>query len=330
MNRNAALFQAKLDIANAAMKNLTVPEKLQVQVTGFLTYSKALLESQEELETFLQMISPSLRQKVMKHIFYDILLDNEVMCKNTYLIDFLIKRLNTHIFLPEFNVVTQGEHGSEMYFISKGECEVTVTDHIGMKYFPPKLRGGDIFGEVALLLHCSRTATVKTEVYSLIASLKKNDFDMVGRLFYVFHTKLREKIKSYKDTYKMFVKEILRSVDYMSNLSDDSIEEISYFLKQVDYEKDKIIFRAGDFIDKIYFVINGRIKISVNINDTEVFIDSLSRGCSVGSYGVVGGLNYHFSGRAETKLTLLVLSKEDLKILVNSCDDLDRKIFELK
>lgn len=81
MNRNAALFQAKLDTANAAMKNLSLPEKLQVQVTGFLTYSKALLESQEELEQFLQMISPSLRQKVLKHIFGDILENNPVFCK---------------------------------------------------------------------------------------------------------------------------------------------------------------------------------------------------------------------------------------------------------
>lgn len=50
LNRRATMFQAKLDIANTAMKNLKLPEKLQVSVTGFLTYSKSLLESQEELE----------------------------------------------------------------------------------------------------------------------------------------------------------------------------------------------------------------------------------------------------------------------------------------
>lgn len=132
MNRNAALFQAKLDIANAAMKNLTLPEKLQVNVTGFLTYSKALLESQEELEAFLQMISPSLRQKVLKHIFSDVLHINPAFCKNTYLIDFVIERLNTNIFLPEYSVVTQGENGEMMFIISKGQCEVTVTDHKGV------------------------------------------------------------------------------------------------------------------------------------------------------------------------------------------------------
>jgi cytochrome c553 len=60
---------------------------------------------------------------------------------------------------------------------------------------------------------------------------------------------LKKKMKSYKDSYKTFQKEVLKSIDYMSNLSDDSIEEISYYLKQEDFEKDKIIFRAGDPVE---------------------------------------------------------------------------------
>jgi cAMP-dependent protein kinase regulator len=55
--------------------------------------------------------------------------------------------------LPEFSVVTQGEKGDTMYFISKGECEVTVTDHKGVKNDLPSLKQGDLFGEVALLLN---------------------------------------------------------------------------------------------------------------------------------------------------------------------------------
>lgn len=69
LNRKATVFQAKIDIANDAMKTLGLPEKLQVEITGFLTYSKSLLESQEELEAFLMMISPSAREKVLKHMF---------------------------------------------------------------------------------------------------------------------------------------------------------------------------------------------------------------------------------------------------------------------
>lgn len=121
MNRNASIFQAKLDIATAAMRNLSLPEKLQVQIIGFLTYSKALLESQEELEAFLQMISPSLRQRVLQCIFFEELRGNSCFYNNEHLVEFVIKRLNTHIFLPEYTVVAQGEQGDDIYFISKGE-----------------------------------------------------------------------------------------------------------------------------------------------------------------------------------------------------------------
>jgi cGMP-dependent protein kinase len=128
----------------------------------------------------------------------------------------------------------------------------------------PPLRDGDIFGEIALLLNCSRTATVKTKMYSLVASLKRNDFDTICRIVYAFYSMLKNKMKTYNDNYRLFQKEIIRSIDYMANLNDDSVDEISYCLKQVDFEKDKILFRAGDVADCIYFIASGHVQISAN------------------------------------------------------------------
>lgn len=121
LNRKSSLFQAKLDTANTAMKTLNLPEKLQVKVTGFLTYSRALLESQEELQDFLQMLSPSLKEKVLKQIFEDTLRKNTTLQNNDNLVDYLTRKLDTRILLPEYNIVTQGEKGENLYFIAKGE-----------------------------------------------------------------------------------------------------------------------------------------------------------------------------------------------------------------
>lgn len=121
LNRKSANFQEKLDIANDAMRHLGLPEKMQVEITGFLTYSKALLESQEELEEFLMMISPSARQKVLKFMFTSSLMLNPAFENSQKMIDFVSPRLETQILLPEYVVVTQGEEGSSLYTISKGE-----------------------------------------------------------------------------------------------------------------------------------------------------------------------------------------------------------------
>jgi hypothetical protein len=179
LNRKASAFQAKLDTANGAMKNLGLEEKLQVQITGFLTYSKALLESQEEHESFLEMISPSLRHRVLKHMFSDTLITNQVFNRNLEMVEFVSKRFESLIVLPEYMVIQQGEQGNDLYAVAKGECSVLVTDHKGNTKPSEHLYSGDVFGEIALLCGCQRTATVKTYAYSTIAKLKKNDFDTV-------------------------------------------------------------------------------------------------------------------------------------------------------
>jgi CRP-like cAMP-binding protein len=173
LNRKASLFQAKLDIANTAMRNLSLPEKLQVSVTGFLTYSKALLESQQELECFFRMISPSLKQRVLKHLFYTVLMSNHVFLRNESWVEFVTRKLDTLILLPEYSIVIQGEKGENLYIISKGECVVHVTDQKGKKEEVNVLKSGAIFGEVALLCKMNRTASVKTILYSTIAQLHK-------------------------------------------------------------------------------------------------------------------------------------------------------------
>lgn len=115
----------------------------------------------------------------------------------------------------------------------------------------------------------------------------------------------------------MFTKELVRNVDYITTLSDDTIDEITYCLEQRHFEKDKIIFRAGDSIDCIHFITNGTVKITVNINDTDVPIDTLYRGCSIGANGILGSYNYNFTARTASKVALLVITKDSFKSLVN-------------
>ena len=121
MNRKASIFQEKFDITTTAMKNLNLPEELQTKVTGFLTYTESYLASQNELKLFLDMITPSLRQEVIQVIFSKTLKNNPIINFDPSLIDFLTKKLETKIYMPEDMVITQGEVGKYLYFIAKGE-----------------------------------------------------------------------------------------------------------------------------------------------------------------------------------------------------------------
>lgn len=126
------------------------------------------------------------------------------------------------------------------------------------------------------------------------------------------------------------MKEMITNVDYFKALSEESIEEISYYCEQVFFEKDTVIFRAGDPIDRIYFVINGKVNVTIDINDIDVSIENLYQGCSIGCNGVLGDFRYSFTARTQTSTNMYCITKDSLQTLINSCEDLDREIYRLK
>lgn len=157
-----------------------------------------------------------------------------------------------------------------------------VTDQKGNTDPSSHLLPGDVFGEIALLCGCQRTATVKTYIYSTIARLKKHHFDTVCSVYTWFQDRLKQKMKGYKDNLRVFSMKLIKSVDYLNDISKSTLEEVSYHLQQQHYEQNKVMFRAGEPIDAIYFVVSGVVNICVNVNDREVIIDSINQGCSVG------------------------------------------------
>jgi hypothetical protein len=206
MNRKATIFQQKLDIANTAMENMSLPEKIQLRVLGYLAYTQTLLESQSELQTFLRMISPSLRESVVKHIFNDLLEDTEAFKGKNDLIDALTRKMIVRIYQPEEHVVSQGEEATELFFISRGECIVFVKDEKGEDNEVRRVSDGDIFGEVALLNKCKRTATVKTVNYCTVSTITKQQFNDFCTQYPNMQRVLKYKMRNYNDALKQYLK----------------------------------------------------------------------------------------------------------------------------
>jgi MFS family permease len=69
------------------------------------------------------------------------------------------------------NVVKQGDAGDLFYVVADGELDVSVDGHD-----VATLRGGDYFGEIALLREVPRTATVRARRDSTLLALDRGDF----------------------------------------------------------------------------------------------------------------------------------------------------------
>ncbi len=82
------------------------------------------------------------------------------MSKDEFL-QIFVTRLVTILSIPEDLVVRQDEESYDMYFIAKGEGEVSQRDEKKNEHPKiAKLAEGDHFGEISMIYKCRRTSTV--------------------------------------------------------------------------------------------------------------------------------------------------------------------------
>ena len=122
------------------------------------------------------MISPSLRLEVTQVIFLKSIEGNSVFKGKVQIITFMTKNMAAHLFMPEDFVLMQDETANHIFFLSKGSCNVYVQDVHDQEQLVRTLENSAIFGELALITHCKRTASVQSKDYCTLAALEKEAF----------------------------------------------------------------------------------------------------------------------------------------------------------
>ena len=80
--------------------------------------------------------------------------------------------MDTFLSAPEDKILKQGEQGDAMFFISQGDCTVDVRSETGRDYNAIRLLvQGQHFGEMSFLYDCTRTASVMSRNYNMMARL---------------------------------------------------------------------------------------------------------------------------------------------------------------
>jgi CRP-like cAMP-binding protein len=87
------------------------------------------------------------------------------------MIEFVVRKLQFLLFMPEDEVARMGEEGKNLYFLAKGDCDVFINNEFKLEVYVATLKPGNLFGEVALLTHGKRTATVRCKNYCTIGGL---------------------------------------------------------------------------------------------------------------------------------------------------------------
>lgn len=172
-----------------ALENLNVPIELQRRVFS-LHYFQKMSHDYEAFEHLFKnhTLSSPLEDAIRVYLYQSVLTSGFFSNKEHSYILAVVRVLEDKAFLPGDYVVRVGEVADEMYFISKGEVSVLVSNGKSKEVedaitLPIRKRKGDHFGEVALIKGSLRTAWVKAETYVVASCLKRSSIEQIWKYF---------------------------------------------------------------------------------------------------------------------------------------------------
>ncbi|XP_078494369.1 cGMP-dependent protein kinase 1-like isoform X1 [Ciona intestinalis] len=146
-------------------------------------------------------------------------------------------------------IIAEGEYGTHMYVLDKGQVEV-YHKKSGERSHVIDLNPGTVFGELAILYNCKRTAYVEAKTDVTIWSIDRQ----------LFQTVVKKSGQSKRDEYVR----LLRTVDRLKSLSENKLLRIADCLEQTTFRMGDYIIRQGDSGDTFYVIQEGKVKVTQN------------------------------------------------------------------
>ncbi|XP_053477188.1 cGMP-dependent protein kinase 1a isoform X1 [Ictalurus furcatus] len=244
-----------------------------------------------------------------KDLIKEAILDNDFM-KNLELSQ--IQEIVDCMYPVEYGkdscIIKEGDVGSLVYVMEDGKVEVTKE---GLKLCT--MGPGKVFGELAILYNCTRTATVKTLTNVKLWAIDRQCFQTIMmRTGLIKHAEYMEFLKSIP-TFHSHPEEIL------SKLAD--------VLEETHYEDGDYIIRQGARGDTFFIISKGKVTVTREDSASQdtMYLRSLGKGDWFGEKALQGEDIRTASVIAAETVTCLVIDRESYKHLLGGLEDVSSK-----
>ena len=310
INKKDSRFQEQIDFVSTTMRSIKLPESIQNQVIEYLMHCQESPDIQQDIDKFFEALSPSLKNIVLIHMFNKVIKSIEIFKDCTEIeTGFIINNLKSMLFLIDDEIIRQGDFGNRMYFISSGMVDVYLTvekyhheiknpdkdpnepknkenikENALLKHETRinRMISGSYFGEIALITNLKRTATVKSVDYTTVSYLTRSTFEDIQKEFPQVYLNFKNNIKNYSDTDFEFRRSMVKNTPYFRHLNSEIIDEIVYLLRPNRYDPNTIIIKYGDITDKIYYLKQGEIDVTIPVKTgmtlSETHFETLNEG----------------------------------------------------
>ncbi|KAM9297958.1 cGMP-dependent protein kinase 1-like [Morus bassanus] len=193
---------------------------------------------------------------------------------------------------PGDTVLAEGTEGTAMYIVAEGQLSVSQRGR-HLRTLGP----GDVFGELAILYHCKRTATVQA----------------LGpvRLWAIDRQRYRAIATSNAKQRRAEILGSLRTVHWLQDLSDSHLSKLLDAMEECTFAPGHVIIHEGDEGENFYIILKGEVRVSRRVDGQEKLLRVLGAGEHFGELSLLQNTRRTASCQAQGHVTCITVAKED-------------------
>ncbi|XP_030410894.1 cGMP-dependent protein kinase 1-like [Gopherus evgoodei] len=201
---------------------------------------------------------------------------------------------------PGHTVLAEGTDGDALYIVAEGELSVTQRGCPLRTLLP-----GDVFGELAILYHCKRTATVTalTQV----------------RLWAIDRQTYRTIVTSQAKRRRAEILDSLREAPSLQGLADTQLSKLLDSMEECTFAHDEVIVREGDEGNNFYIILRGEVRVSRRVQGREEPIRVLRAGEHFGELSLLRNIRRTATCRAHGEVACITITKQDFQEICPFC-----------
>lgn len=189
------------------------------------------------------------------------------------------------------HVIKEGSEGDSMFIVAGGELQVTQAGRDLRT-----LTTGDVFGELAILYNCKRTATVTAKTAVRLWCIERQ----------TYRTIITNKSKKRREQLMGFLK-MSRT---LKDLNDVQLSKIIDSMEEVKYQDKDVIVREGAEGNTFYIILKGEVLVTKNVNGHQKQIRRMGKGEHFGEQALIREVLRTATCSADGPVTCFTIDKE--------------------
>lgn len=210
-------------------------------------------------------------------------------------------------------IIKEGEIGSVVFVMEEGKIEVSKEGRYLCTLGP-----GKVFGELAILYNCTRTATVTALSDCRLWAIERQCFQTI-----MMRTGLVRQAQ-YTD--------FLKSVPTFRKLKEDMLIKIADVLEETTYKYGDYIIRQGARGDTFFIISRGKVKVTINDSEqnNEKYVRTLGYGDFFGEKALQSEdlRTANIVADDPEGVTCLVIDRDSFHQLISHIDEIKTKRYD--